>query len=542
MTPGSRTEDRGGHPADGGTDGLYPAGRRAVSPVARFRRLGRRQDDPAAHEPDPWLDDPRPGPADRFPGDRTPVFDDGDDLRSVPATRSASPALWAPQPWTSELDDVDDGPVTDPFGFPPVPPVVAPAAASPDPGPAWAAWVPRSRSGDVGNDAVGPLRSRPAAERRDADHPSVEARDGAPYRLTAGAPDGGGAGRTGASSVRGARGTGAGTGTAPDGVVAPDHRSATDAGVVTGVGAAAGARAAAGHAPATGPGTVTDSGTATGSGTAAGSGTATGPGAPIGPGVPPRPTTATGPGEATGSGAPIDPAVPIRPGTAAEPGGATRTAATPGSGTVDPDAALRSGTGATSGPGPVSDDSASPDPAEASALAGAFAADYLSWDEDDPARRGRALADHLPGAAADRALLGWSGTGRQRAEIVLPGAVRPDGDGRLLVDVRVRVTPYRRVSRSEATPEPDEREALGTPAAAPSVTARGWRGLAARWVRLGVTVVLDGERLVVDAGEETVDDAGVPDEPPARSLPAGNAHDPTLDGDDVEQDDARSVR
>jgi hypothetical protein len=34
-----------------------------------------------------------------------------------------------------------------------------------------------------------------------------------------------------------------------------------------------------------------------------------------------------------------------------------------------------------------------PDPLEAAALAGAFAADYLSWDEDDAGRSGRALAD-----------------------------------------------------------------------------------------------------------------------------------------------------
>jgi len=193
-------------------------------------------------------------------------------------------------------------------------------------------------------------------------------------------------------------------------------------------------------------------------------------------------------------------------------------------------------------PAEAGDYPTAPDCGEAAALAGAFAADYLSWDEDDPARRGRALADHLPGPVADRALLGWSGSGRQRAEIVLPGAVRPDGEGRLLVDVRVRVTPYRRVSRSEATPEPDPRDALGSPAAAPPVTARGWRGLAARWVRLGVTVVRDGDRPVVDVGEETVDD-------PAREVPTGATparprratDDPTLDadGDDVV---GRSVR
>lgn len=140
------------------------------------------------------------------------------------------------------------------------------------------------------------------------------------------------------------------------------------------------------------------------------------------------------------------------------------------------------------------------DPADASALAGAFAADLLSWDEDDPARRGHALAGHLADPAP-AALLGWSGTGRQRADLVLPGRVRPGTGGRVHVDVRVRVVPYRRVdARGTGSPEPEPDQPLGEPAAAPAVSARGWRGLAARWVRLEVTVARDGDRLVVDAG------------------------------------------
>ena len=102
------------------------------------------------------------------------------------------------------------------------------------------------------------------------------------------------------------------------------------------------------------------------------------------------------------------------------------------------------------------------DPREAAALAGAFAADYLSWDEDDPGRRGRVLAGHLAAPAGDPALLGWDGAGSQRAEFALPGAVRPDGDDRVLVDVRVRVTPYRAVGdsttrRRTRDTEPDRR-------------------------------------------------------------------------------------
>jgi hypothetical protein len=152
-----------------------------------------------------------------------------------------------------------------------------------------------------------------------------------------------------------------------------------------------------------------------------------------------------------------------------------------------------------------------PDPMEAAALAGAFAADYLSWDEDDPGRRGRALADHLAAPVGDPALLGWDGCGRQRAEFALPGLVRLDGDDRVLVDVRVRVTPYRAVGTSDdraadaaedTEPEPD---VLGVPAAAPAPTGRGWRGCASFWVRLSVPVVREDGRLVVDAAEETAE-------------------------------------
>jgi hypothetical protein len=148
------------------------------------------------------------------------------------------------------------------------------------------------------------------------------------------------------------------------------------------------------------------------------------------------------------------------------------------------------------------------DPREAAALAGAFAADYLSWDEDDPGRRGRVLAGHLAAPAGDPALLGWDGTGRQRAEFALPGAVRADGDDRVLVDVRVRVTPHRAVgdrTSDEPEPEPD-REVPGVPAAAPAPIGRGWEGCASYWVRLIVPVVREEGRLVVDAREETTAD------------------------------------
>ena len=156
-----------------------------------------------------------------------------------------------------------------------------------------------------------------------------------------------------------------------------------------------------------------------------------------------------------------------------------------------------------------------PHPAEAAALAGAFAVDYLSWDEDDPGRRGRVLEDYLPAPGSDPARLGWSGRGRQRADFALPGLVRPDGEARVLVDVRVRVTPYRAVGEhgdGAAEPEPG---VAGVPAAAPAPTGRGWRSLASYWVRISVPVALDGGRLVVDAWEETIGDDTADEVPPA---------------------------
>lgn len=159
---------------------------------------------------------------------------------------------------------------------------------------------------------------------------------------------------------------------------------------------------------------------------------------------------------------------------------------------------------------------AGPDHTDAAALAAAFALDYLSWDEDDPARRGRVLADYLLAPGANPGRLGWSGEGRQRAELALPGLTRADGEHRVLVDVRVRVTPYRAVGEhadaAAAEPEP---AGAGVPAVAPAPTARGWRSLASNWVRISVPIVLEGGRLAVDAWEETL--GGQP-------TPAGSQH------------------
>jgi hypothetical protein len=158
---------------------------------------------------------------------------------------------------------------------------------------------------------------------------------------------------------------------------------------------------------------------------------------------------------------------------------------------------------------------APPDLLEAAALAAAFAADYLSWDEDDPQRRGHALAAYLAAPVGDPTRLGWGGVGRQRAEFALPGPVRPDGDGRVLVDVRVRVTPYRAVGdREPDAAEPvDEPEVPGVPAAAPAPTGPGWRGCASSWIRLIVPVTRTSDRLAVGVGEGTRDDGTGADDP-----------------------------
>jgi hypothetical protein len=173
-----------------------------------------------------------------------------------------------------------------------------------------------------------------------------------------------------------------------------------------------------------------------------------------------------------------------------------------------------------------------PDPAEASALAGAFAADYLSWDQDNPDRRGQILAQYLPAdLTGDASLLGWSGKGRQRSEFVLPGVVQPDGDERVMVDVRVRVTPFRQVGETgqNSVANAGELEVAGVPAVAPAPTARGWKGLDSHWVRLTVPVTRERGRLVVDIWDEQLGDEDLAEE---AGLPST---DPTTADDSFEE-------
>ncbi|WP_296152284.1 hypothetical protein [Pseudonocardia sp. SCN 73-27] len=159
------------------------------------------------------------------------------------------------------------------------------------------------------------------------------------------------------------------------------------------------------------------------------------------------------------------------------------------------------------------------DLAEVRALAAAFAADYLSWDEDDPIRRGDVLAEHLPARLRDLTRgtpgPGWAGEGRQRAEISLAGAIGSDEDGRLLVDVRVRVTPYFRAGRAAASGLPVDvvrrGPELGRPSSAPPPDGKGWTGRRASWVRISVPVTHDGDRLVAEPDEELLAPTGDPD-------------------------------
>jgi hypothetical protein len=75
----------------------------------------------------------------------------------------------------------------------------------------------------------------------------------------------------------------------------------------------------------------------------------------------------------------------------------------------------------------------------------------------------------------------------------------------------------------------------GVPSAAPAPTAPGWRSLASCWVRLTVPVVLDGDRLLVDAWEELIG-AELPTPPPGRTASAA-ADDHALDADDDPDDE-----
>jgi hypothetical protein len=140
---------------------------------------------------------------------------------------------------------------------------------------------------------------------------------------------------------------------------------------------------------------------------------------------------------------------------------------------------------------------------EACGLAVRFAADYLSWDELEPTRRPAALRTYLadPGMAG----VGWSGRGRQRADLVTAGRTVVLGEGRaVVVEVTARVVGYHRV---EVDPERVWRPPVGevtpplafAPASAPPPTVAGWEPDAGWWVRIAPPVSRDADgRLLID--------------------------------------------
>jgi hypothetical protein len=133
-----------------------------------------------------------------------------------------------------------------------------------------------------------------------------------------------------------------------------------------------------------------------------------------------------------------------------------------------------------------------PKAAEAGSVAGAFSADFLSWNGDDLGRRGRALSQHVAAPAVPEEHLGSAGgltTGRQRADLVLVGEVKlvSSNPDRFLAHVRVRVTPYRRIS-GKSTSLHDTTDVLPVPAAAPPPVDPDWLALEGYWYTLVVPV------------------------------------------------------
>ena len=93
------------------------------------------------------------------------------------------------------------------------------------------------------------------------------------------------------------------------------------------------------------------------------------------------------------------------------------------------------------------------DTAGAAVVSGMFAADLLSWTEDDPRSRGLTLAEYVLQPRRDAmevlAFIGWSGRGRQRVDAIVIGRALVDElCGRVIVKVHAQVTRYYRTRRS----------------------------------------------------------------------------------------------
>ncbi|MDN5920875.1 MAG: hypothetical protein L0I76_38210, partial [Pseudonocardia sp.] len=135
---------------------------------------------------------------------------------------------------------------------------------------------------------------------------------------------------------------------------------------------------------------------------------------------------------------------------------------------------------------------------EATAFAGRFAADFQSYDEDQPTRRAEVLRPLL--ADPQACTWGWSGEGRQRADSPQPNRIYRRSDVVVFVEVIVRITPYARAcsSSSQAVPDPVETPeppgllgpSSAPPAADPRWVAGGssWVAGGSSWVRMTVPI------------------------------------------------------
>ncbi|MGE0346618.1 MAG: hypothetical protein AB7N73_12450 [Gemmatimonadales bacterium] len=141
---------------------------------------------------------------------------------------------------------------------------------------------------------------------------------------------------------------------------------------------------------------------------------------------------------------------------------------------------------------------ASVDEQEGSAFAARFAAEFLSWDEDNPSLRTEVLRHLLRDPRG--ATLGWSGAGRQRAELVLVGRTLRTPGGALVVEVTVRVQSFQRV-RPRPAPQPLAAPADPERSCCPPAASADWVAGASSWARVAPPVVRDetGE-LKVDLG------------------------------------------
>ncbi|MFF3764636.1 conjugal transfer protein [Streptomyces sp. NPDC001922] len=123
----------------------------------------------------------------------------------------------------------------------------------------------------------------------------------------------------------------------------------------------------------------------------------------------------------------------------------------------------------------------------AQAVAARFTRAYLTWDEENPGDREKALA--LDVASAGDPAMGWDGKGKQEVGEVYSGRVAVTGKGRARVHVEARVLPGTGKKGGKG----------------------GWLGLDVPVVRVGERVVVSGEPGLVGP---TAPPANVPESDP----------------------------